>query len=386
MDPARRHPGPALPHRARAAAGVAVRHRARRPAARLPAGRPGHAGGDDPRAPHAQGALRGRLVHPAAARRRGWSTPRSTSRCSIELRDALAAELDETGKTEWARQEFEHLVNAAPSGPRHEPWRRTSGMHRARGRRSLAAVRELWQARDEIAAQRDVTPGRIIPDSAIVEAANALPRDRAVAARAQGLQGPGRRTLRRPVGRRAPRAPGRCPTTSCRPWPRGTTGRRRPVPGPTGPGGGGAAEHRPHRAQRARAHELNVPVENLLTPDYVRRVMWEPPDADERDLSDAVADRLRALGAREWQVELTTDLLVEGDRHGRGDRGGAGARVRGPEGRRAGGPAAVAVRAPWRHASGAGLTPPREPGPPATWCRCPRAARRGRPRASRTAG
>jgi HAE1 family hydrophobic/amphiphilic exporter-1 len=43
----------------------------------------------------------------------------------------------------------------------------------------VAAIRELWQVRDAIASQRDVTPGRIIPDAAIVEAANALPRDKA---------------------------------------------------------------------------------------------------------------------------------------------------------------------------------------------------------------
>ncbi|HEX8781140.1 MAG TPA: ribonuclease D, partial [Nocardioides sp.] len=55
----------------------------------------------------------------------------------LELREALGAELDAAGKREWARQEFEHLVTAVPSGPRQDPWRRTSGMHRARGRRAL---------------------------------------------------------------------------------------------------------------------------------------------------------------------------------------------------------------------------------------------------------
>jgi len=107
----------------------------------------------------------------------------------IELRNALAEELERTGKTEWARQEFQHLVDALPNAPRQDPWRRTSGMHRARGRRALAAVRELWEARDAIAAQRDVTPGRIIPDSAIVEAANALPGDRAALLALKGFKG-----------------------------------------------------------------------------------------------------------------------------------------------------------------------------------------------------
>ena len=74
----------------------------------------------------------------------------------LELRAALAAELEETGKADWARQEFAHLISAPPSGPRQDPWRRTSGMHRARGRRAMAAVRELWQTRDAIASQRDI--------------------------------------------------------------------------------------------------------------------------------------------------------------------------------------------------------------------------------------
>jgi len=40
-------------------------------------------------------------------------------------------------------------------------------------------------------------------------------------------------------------------------------------------------------------------------------VMWEPPRAEGAALTDAVAARLTALGARPWQVELTRDLLVE---------------------------------------------------------------------------
>jgi ribonuclease D len=60
----------------------------------------------------------------------------------------------------------------------------------------------------------------------------------------------------------------------------------------------------------ALATDLNLPVENLLTPDYVRRLMWDAPDADsENELVDRVADRLRELGAREWQVELTSEPL-----------------------------------------------------------------------------
>ncbi len=228
----------------------------------------------------------------------------------LELREALMAELEATGKTEWARQEFEHLVNAAPSGPRQDPWRRTSGMHRARGRRALAAVRELWQTRDAIASQRDVTPGRIIPDAAIVEAANALPRDKATLLALKGFKGRGAEryanqwvaALR--TARELPES--ELPPMAARydgPPPPRAWADRDPV----------AAARLTHArtALKQRAEELNLPVENLLTPDYVRRLLWEPPAAsDSTELPDLVAGRLRELGARPWQVDLTRDLLV----------------------------------------------------------------------------
>ncbi|MGH3371983.1 MAG: HRDC domain-containing protein, partial [Nocardioidaceae bacterium] len=227
----------------------------------------------------------------------------------IELRNALAEELEQTGKADWARQEFAHLVAAVPNGPRQDPWRRTSGMHRARGRRALAAVRELWQARDAIAAQRDVTPGRIIPDSAIVEAANALPRDRSTLLGLKGFKGRGAQRYANlwveALHTARVLSDEELPPLAARydgPPPPRAWADRDPV---------AAARLSTARTQlAARAGELNLPVENLLTPDFVRRLLWEPPDVEEHELADAVADRLRDLGAREWQVELTAELLT----------------------------------------------------------------------------
>ncbi len=227
----------------------------------------------------------------------------------LELRDALATELDETGKAEWARQEFAHLVTAAPSGPRQEPWRRTSGLHRARGRRALAAVRALWEVRDAIASQRDVTPGRIIPDSAIVEAANALPRDRAALLALKGFRGRGaeRYSPQWVAALREARAlpETELPAVSARydgPPPPRTWADRDPV---------AAARLTTARAAlKELAERLDLPVENLVTPDYVRRLLWQPPEGDAGQMPDLVAARLRELGAREWQVELATDVLT----------------------------------------------------------------------------
>src|SRR4029453_11511628 len=108
----------------------------------------------------------------------------------VELRDLLAAELGSTGKADWARQEFEHL-KSFEQPTRVEAWRRTSGVHRVRGRRALGAVRALWEPRDDTAGQRDVTPGRIIPDAAIVAAAQAMPSDRTALLSTRGFHGRG---------------------------------------------------------------------------------------------------------------------------------------------------------------------------------------------------
>jgi ribonuclease D len=229
----------------------------------------------------------------------------------LELRAALGRELEETGKDAWAREEFAHLVTAVPAGPRQDPWRRTSGMHRARGRRALAAVRELWETRDAIAARRDVTPGRIIPDSAIVEAANALPRDKAALLAVRGFRGRGAEryahqwveALR--VARALPDE--ELPPVAARydgPPPPRAWADRDPV--------AAARLAKARESLKALADSHDMPVENLLTPDYVRRVMWEPPQPDDgKDLSHLVAERLTALGARPWQVALARGPLTD---------------------------------------------------------------------------
>src|ERR1700759_281155 len=92
----------------------------------------------------------------------------------IGLRAAVADALAEQGKTAWAAEEFDYLRSGAGQGQpmtRRDRWRRTSGIHKVRNPRGLAAVRELWIVRDEIAQRRDIAPGRILPDSAIVDAA-----------------------------------------------------------------------------------------------------------------------------------------------------------------------------------------------------------------------
>jgi ribonuclease D len=219
----------------------------------------------------------------------------------VELRDALAERLEAAGKTEWACQEFRAVLAAVPAVPRADPWRRTSGIHRVRARRGLAAVRELWQARDDIARRLDLSPGRVLPDTAIVEAARVLP------ATAESLNAiPGFK------GRHARRRTSAWLGALARA--RGSSEETLPEPSPPGDGPPPAsrwAERDPAAARRleaartvvaAIADEHHLPSENLLQPDAVRRLCWTPP---EEPTVESVRGELARYGARPWQIELT---------------------------------------------------------------------------------
>ena len=306
VDPARRHPGPRLPGRGRAGPVGALRHRARRAAPGLPAGRPGHPGRDPAGLLDEEGALRRRLVDPAAARSRGWSTPPSTSRCSSSCATCSPPSWWRPARTSGRARSSTRCAASRPA-TRVEPWRRTSGLHRVRGRRALGAVRELWETRDELAQERDVSPGRIIGDGAIVAAALAMPTTRAelLGTRASTGAAPsatptaGSRPCERAATMPEDDLPVRAPRTR-RPAHAARLGRARPRRGR-------AAHARPRRHHDA----LRGARPTGREPPHTRHRPARDVDAARRADAAAVAERLSSYGARAWQVELVTPLLVD---------------------------------------------------------------------------
>ncbi len=222
----------------------------------------------------------------------------------IELRTEVAAVLAEQNKTGWAAEEFEYLRHAESAPTRRDRWRRTSGLHKVRTSQGLAAVREMWTVRDQIARGRDIAPGRILPDSAIIAAALADPKTAAELTALPVFSGPKQRR-------------------SARMWLDALESARRTDDPPeasealTGPPPAVRwAKRKPEAAvylEAARAalgtlsERVGVPTENLVSPDLVRRLCWdfqEVPDVD-----GVIADFLGAGGARNWQRELVVPAL-----------------------------------------------------------------------------
>lgn len=223
----------------------------------------------------------------------------------VDVRDALVAQLAEQGKTEFAAQEFEAVRTRTPKPPREDPWRRLTGLHTVRGRRALAVARALWQAREDYAREQDVAPGRLVPDRSLVAAIQADPKTKQELAAIKEFNGrasrsqldrwwnaivEGRTTTELP--------PDRVPSDSLPP-PRAWADRNP------------EADARLRAARpvvEARAGELGMPTENLLTPELLRRLAWAPPLAL---TADEIGLALRELGARAWQIEQTAQLIAD---------------------------------------------------------------------------
>jgi len=209
-----------------------------------------------------------------------------------QLAEVLLTELEKMGKLDWATQEFAHLLNFRPKPQSPDRWRSMSGLYDVKDSQRLAVARELWLARDELAIKLDVSPGRLVPDASIVSLVKSKVTSRSELASLSSFNGRASRTYL---------------DTWWDAYSKGLATRDLP---PLKLPHTGIPNHRnwPNRFPEADARlqllkpvmaeiatEMEVPTENILQPDLMRRVAWEP-EAD-------IASQLSSLGARDWQVE-----------------------------------------------------------------------------------
>lgn len=230
----------------------------------------------------------------------------------IELRDRMYLTLESAKKLPWALEEFASILKAPPAPPRVDPWRRTSGMHKIKRRDQLAIIKSLWIARDAVAATQDIAPGKLLNDSAIVELAIAAPatkKEFEKCLRPLGLRARWMENLQLWLDSIA--AAIALPEDQ---WPAMRTNAdtlppiklwRDKFPEKFAPlsHARAAIEH--------IAEENEIPVENLITPEHVRRICWKPPVGATTTLSVSEVEKaLGELGARKWQIDLVAPALA----------------------------------------------------------------------------
>jgi ribonuclease D len=223
----------------------------------------------------------------------------------FDLWAAVEAVLIERNKLEWAKQEFAATLLAQPKPAKVDKWRGMTGLHEVKDAKKLAIARELWSAREALAVKLDVSPGRLIPDSSIVNVVKETPKSKPQLAGNRSFVGRASRSYL---------------DTWWKAIEDGLNSRDLP---PIKVAATGMPNHRiwptrfPDADRRLKiirpliadlGEKHGIPVENILTPDFLRNICFEPPAFD----IAAVASALRALGARDWQIELTGQLIVEG--------------------------------------------------------------------------
>ena len=230
----------------------------------------------------------------------------------VELRNHMYKILEDAKKLPWALEEFASILKAPPAPPRVDPWRRTSGMHKIKRRDQLAVIKSLWIARDEIASQQDIAAGKLLNDSAIVELAIAVPttkKEFEKCLRPLGLRARWMENLQLWLDSIASAVA--LPEDQ---WPSMRTNAdtlpptklwRDKFPEKFAPLSHARA------AIELIAEENQIPVENLITPEHVRRVCWKPPVGATSNLSvSLVESALSELGARQWQIDLVAPSLA----------------------------------------------------------------------------
>jgi ribonuclease D len=222
----------------------------------------------------------------------------------LDLRDAMEKLLFEQGKSNWAEQEFEHAAKFTPKPTNPDKWRTMSGLSGIKDAVVLAVAKNLWEAREALAIKLDVSPGRLVPDLSLVQAATAKHPNRAALAADRKFAGrasqsyldtwwaaieKGMSTRDLPTLRGASSG-----IPNHRSWPQ-----KYPD-----------ADARLKSARIATlklAEDLNIPVENLVSPDSVRQICWAPQGFDEA----AIRTQLQSLGARQWQIDHIAAPIAE---------------------------------------------------------------------------
>ena len=218
----------------------------------------------------------------------------------LSLRNELWSRLEQAKRTEFAVEEFEHLLKFKPKDPGPNPWRRVSGIHALTKPSQLARLREMWLVRDAYAKENDIAPGRVVSDRSLSHAAS---KDyKSLAEMKSDKQFHGR--LLPKLYNQLFEAYIAALNTEMPPL--------REATGETIPHHKNWQKLKPEVDARykklkellAQAHEeTGIPVESFMSPAVIREALWKEIQPE------SLEEFFRASGAREWQLGFVLPLI-----------------------------------------------------------------------------
>lgn len=216
----------------------------------------------------------------------------------FDLWNALEAQLIEKSKIQIALAEFAFATKPISKDTKTERWRGTTGIHEIKDQKQLTAVKHIWESREELAKEKDVAPGRLVPDSSIIALVKAAPASRAELAELRSFSGRASRTY------------------LDRWWDAYQSGLNSRDLVDLRKANTGIPNHRswPSKFPDANrrflwakknlqtlSEDFGLPPENLLSPGILKEVCFSP-NADMRA-------QLSSLGARDWQIDAVCESL-----------------------------------------------------------------------------
>lgn len=232
----------------------------------------------------------------------------------LDIRQKVEKLLLEKNKLDWAKEDFAAILlnfkSKQGDQPKVDRWRKTSGMHKVRDRLTMTIIKDLWLDRDQLAQELDIAPGRILNDEAIIEIATKKPSTIEAITKVIGwrskMQSPPydrwlaqlNLSLATPVEQQVELRIQSNNLPPIKVWKE-----RNPL--------GYARLSHARAGIAALALELDLPIENLITPELVRKLCWELPRNKESDYEIYVAEQLKQMGARDWQISQVTPVIAQ---------------------------------------------------------------------------
>jgi ribonuclease D len=222
----------------------------------------------------------------------------------FELWDAITKDLEDANKTDIAEAEFSFLLTPVAKAVKVDRWRSMTGLHEVRDERALTVAKHLWEAREALAIEKDIAPGRLVPDASLVAAVKAVPKSRSELASLKTFAGRASRTFIDTWWKAIEDGTNARNLVELRPKAIGIPNHRNwPQKFPE-------AHARLMAAKEFMAtlsEEQKIPQENILNPETLRQICFEPPTPL---TAEAVIEALKARMVRQWQVDLVLDGLL----------------------------------------------------------------------------